>query len=275
MTEHQASDPAFVIKVEELPALNYLEPHHARPLLAEWINRGTDQKMRPTSINMLLRTLNADGSSPSVTRMQHTAGLRTIFDSVEARDAFATSFAGARALMSSSQPFLIATLLENMAAAEHTVAQLQAAGVPADAISLLCRAGDFTQPNGANLRGHSKGSVAAAVASGGIVGALLGIGVLAVVPGIGAVAAAGAIVASSLGSVASVSAVFGATGGAILKMLSDHDVDGREINYYERQIRLGRVFVSVDTRIARELSDTARKVLKSAAAKPAKGAKVA
>lgn len=269
MTNQPASDPAFVIKVEELPAFNYLEPHHARPLLAEWINRGTDQKMRPTSIDMLLRTLNEHDPSPSITRMQQSAGLRTIFATTQARDAFATSFAAARALMISSQPFLIATMLDNLAAAEHTVAQLQAAGVPPDSISLLCRAGEFTGPGGPKWRGHSKSSVAAAVAGGGIVGALLGIGVLAVLPGVGAVAAAGAMVASSLGSVASVSAVFGATGGAILKMLSDHDVDGREVNYYERQIRLGRVFVSVDTRVAGELSDTARAVLMESSAKAA------
>ena len=267
--EHHASDPAFVIKVAELPALNYLEPHHARPLLAEWINRGTDQKMRPTSIGMLLRTLGDNAHSPSVARLQQSAGLRTVFASTEARDAFATSFAGARALMHSSQPFLIAALLDNMAVSQLTVARLQAAGVPADAISVLCRAGDFTPPDAADWRGHSKGSVAAAVAGGGIVGALLGIGVLAVVPGVGAVAAAGALVASSLGSAVSVSAVFGATGGAIVKMLSDHDVDGREINYYERQIRLGRVFVSIDTRIALDHSETARRVLKAGAATPA------
>ena len=64
--------------------------------------------------------------------------------------------------------------------------------------------------------------------------------------------------------------MFGATGGAIVKMLSDHDVDGREVNYYERQIRLGRVFVSVDTRIALDHSDAARRVLKAGAATPAK-----
>lgn len=114
-------------------------------------------------------------------------------------------------------------------------------------------------------------SVAAAVAGGGIAGALLGIGMLIIVPGLGAVAAAGAI-AGSVSSVASLSGIFGATGGAMVKMLTDHDVDGREANYYERQIRRGRVFVSVDTRIAEGQADLARRILKECGGETAKAA---
>jgi hypothetical protein len=34
-------------------------------------------------------------------------------------------------------------------------------------------------------------------------------------------------------------------------MLTDHDVDGRDAEYYEEHIQSGGVFVSVDTRRAR------------------------
>ena len=48
---------AFVIKVEELAALNYLAADHPRPSKVEWINRGTDQVLKSSSIEMLMRTL--------------------------------------------------------------------------------------------------------------------------------------------------------------------------------------------------------------------------
>lgn len=266
------SEPAYVIKAEELPALNYLDPDHPRPLLTEWINRGTDQKMRRTSIDLLLRTLTEDTASPSVLRLHQTSGLRAIFSTEKDRDAFANAFAGARAQMALRRDYVIATIFDSLEHAEGAVGALHSAGVPDESISLLCRAGDFKPDPSAGWKGHSKMSVAAAVAGGGIAGALLGIGMMVVIPGIGAVAAAGAIAATSLSSVASLSGIFGATGGAIAKMLTDYDVDGREANYYERQIRRGRVFVSVDTRIAPNLAAEVRRILKDNGGQTAKAA---
>lgn len=270
MGQETHSEPAYVIKAEELPALNYLDPDHPRPLLTEWINRGTDQKMRRTSIDLLLRTLTEDSHSPSVERLHQTSGLRAIFSTERERDAFANAFSGARAQMALRRDYVIATIFEDRTSAERAVAELTAAGIPEESISLLYRAGDFV-PDGADPKGHSVMSVAAAVAGGGIAGALLGIGILVIVPGLGAVAAAGAI-AGSIGSVASLSGVFGATGGAMAKMLTDHDVDGREANYYERQIKRGRVFVSVDTRIAEGQADVVRQILKERGGDTAKAA---
>ena len=254
-------DPAFVIKAEELPALNYLSANHPRPLLMEWINRGTNQKMRPTTIDLLLRTLDQTEPSPSVMRLHESSGLRVIFGSSKDRDQFATAFAGARASMNVKRQYLVASIFHDLEGAERAVAELRAAGVPNEAISLLRRAGEYSFTDGENWRGHSRRSVAAAVAGGGVAGALLGIGILAMIPGVGPVAAAGAI-AASLSSVASIGGIFGATGGAMAKMLTDHDVDGREANYFEKQIRMGRVFVSVDTRLAKAQRDAARRILR-------------
>lgn len=239
MTTATAPEPFYVIKVEELPALNYLNPDHARPLTIEWINRGTDQKMRRSTIDQLLRTLNESRPSPSVALMQQAAGLRLVFSTAAERDGFATAFAAARMQQDSAQEHLVAALFENLAQAEQAIDRLLQAGVPEQAITLLSRAGEFLVQDH-EWRGHSKSSVAAAVAGGGLTGALFGIGVLALVP----VAAP----LSAMSSIASVSAVLGATGGAMLRMLTDKDVDGREANYYEKQIRRGRVFVTVDSR---------------------------
>lgn len=272
MGQATQSEPAYVIKAEELSALNYLDPDHPRPLLTEWINRGTDQKLRRTSIDLLLRTLTEDNASPSVARLHHTSGLRAIFASERDRDAFANAFAGARAQMTLRRDYIVATIFEDLPSAELALADLKAAGIPQESISMLHRAGDFSPDGDESWKGHSKMSVAAAVAGGGIAGALLGIGILIVVPGLGAVAAAGAIAGTSIGSVASLSGIFGATGGAMAKMLTDHDVDGREANYYERQIRRGRVFVSVDTRIAAAQADEVRRILLSRGGQTAKAA---
>ncbi len=271
MVHELISEPAYVIKAEELSALNYLDPDHPRPLLTEWINRGTDQKMRRTSIDLLLRTLTEDSTSPSVVRLHQTSGLRVIFATDKDRDAFATAFAGARTQMALRRDYVIATIFDSVDHAQEAVAALTAAGVPDQSISLMCRAGEFSPDGDKSWRGHSKTSVAAAVAGGGLMGALMGIGMMVIVPGLGAVAAAGAI-ATSLSSVASLSGIFGATGGAIAKMLTDNDVDGREANYYERQIRRGRVFVSVDTRIAPGLTGAVRRILKNNGGQTAKAA---
>jgi hypothetical protein len=66
MATDSVTEPAFVIKVDELPALNFLNPDHSRPLMTEWINRGTDQKMRRSTIDQMLRTMNQVDPSPSV-----------------------------------------------------------------------------------------------------------------------------------------------------------------------------------------------------------------
>lgn len=251
---------SFVIKAEDLAALNHLSPDHPRPLLVEWINRGTNQRMNRSTVDMLLRTLAQDEVSPSVERLHQSAGLRLSFGTEEERNAFAAAFANARAQLDVRKRHLVAAMFDSREAAERVVSELESIGIPKDSISLLWRAGQFVDPNGTNPAGHSKRSVAAAVAGGGIAGAMLGVAFLAI-PGIGLVAAAGAIAASSFSSVAAVSAVIGATGGAVARMLTDHDVDGREANYFERQIRRGKVFVSVDTRIAQGQRELALNVL--------------
>ncbi|MFM5949787.1 MAG: hypothetical protein ACKOPM_11250 [Novosphingobium sp.] len=151
-------------------------------------------------------------------------------------------------------------IFTDRATADRVVAELKAASIPAAAISLLSRANRFIDPDNQWPEGHSKLSVAAAVAGGGVAGAMFGT-ILLLVPGIGPVTVVGAIAATAFSSVASVSAAIGATGGAIAKMLTDHDVDGVSATYFEQQITRGMIFVSVDMRIATGQRAVARRIL--------------
>lgn len=259
MEQEGARQPAYVIKAEDVAALNYLDPDHPRPLLIEWINRGTDRKLRPTSIDLLMRTMDRDDVSPSVQSLHQSSGLRVIFGTNEDRDRFANAFTGACAQLTVKRQFHVASMFDNLEQAEAVVLQLKEAGISERAISMLWRAGQ--SGDGEVAKGHSKLSVAAAAAGGGIAGALVGVGMLAMIPGIGPVIAAGAVAASVIPSFTAITATIGATGGAMARMLTDHDVDGREANYYEAQIRRGRVFVTVDTRVARGKREVARKIL--------------
>lgn len=240
---------AYVIKAEELAAVNYLPDDHPRPVRVEWINRGTDQRLRPTTTNMLLRTLFQPVQTESVQKLHDSSGLRVVLQSEADREAFAHAFLNAREQEKSTRDFVVTAIFSDLEGAEHAIEALHASGVQAGAVSMLARASHFSDLGSEWPEGHSTLSVTGAVAGGGVAGAVLGLAVL-LVPGVGPVAAAGALATSAIPSVASVSGIIGATGGAIAKMLTDHDVDGVSAEFYDRQIKRGKVFVSVDTREA-------------------------
>ena len=151
---------------------------------------------------------------------------------------------------------MISAVFDDREDARRAVAELRSAGIPEDAISLVGRPDDADHADD----GPSKAGIAGAVAGGGVAGALLGVAALAI-PGVGPLAAAGAIAASAVPTAAGVGAAVGATGGAIAKMLSDHDVEGSDAEYYEEHIHRGGIFVSVDTRQSEGLTETARDIL--------------
>lgn len=237
---------AYVVKAQELPALYYLDDAHPRPIALEWINRGTDQKLRRTTVEMLLRTLFGEAQTPSVQKLHSSSGLRAQFRSARERDRFSTAFAKARREMNRDRQYLVTAVFDQQGSARRAVAMLTIEGVPDDAISLLWRASEYLEEKYTPTSGHSPGNLVSAIAGAGVAGAMFGVAVL-FVPGIGAVAVAGALASSAVPSVAAVSSVIGATGGAIAKMLTDHDVDGVSATLYEREIKRGKIFVSVDT----------------------------
>jgi hypothetical protein len=261
MRSDSAAAPAYVIKPEELCALNYLAPDHPRPQLVEWINRGTNQTLRPSSVDMLLRTLFVDMASPSVVRLHRTSGLRAVFRDDRERNLFAAAFATAREKLRGVASHHVTAIFNHLKEAEQAVVDLKEIGVAPDRISLMFRASQFIDTSVKRRGGHSKLSIAGATAGGGVAAVIFAMAVLAI-PGIGPVAAAGAIAGSAMHSFAAASGVLGATGGAIARMLTDHDVDGVSASYYQEQIRRGKIVVSVDVRDAPEQRELARGILK-------------
>ena len=158
----------------------------------------------------------------------------------------------------------ISAVFNDRSEAERAVAELRSAGIDHDAISIIGRPDDHDgsghHGDGDGHDGASKSSVAGSVAAGGVAGALLGVAALAI-PGVGPLVAAGAIAASAVPTGAAIGAAVGATGGAIARMLSDHDVDGNDAEYYEGRINDGGTFVSVDTRRTGVAGDTASDIL--------------
>lgn len=262
--------PAYVVKAADLSALYYLDTAHPRPRRLEWINRGTDQRLRPSTIDMLLRTMFRDTHTPSVQKLQDSAGLRAEFRSESERDSFARAFEQARGKLKETKDFILTSVFDQLEAANAAVVAIKAVGVPEDAISLAWRASNYLDQPYQPPKGHSLGEVTTGVVGGGIAGALFGVAVL-FVPGVGPVAVAGALTASALGSVAGVSGVIGATGSAIAKMLSDHDVDGVEVGFYEQEIKRGKVFVSVDTRKCEDCRDEVVALFASMGGRTAEG----
>lgn len=155
---------------------------------------------------------------------------------------------------------VVSAVFDSRSEAERAVSEMRNFGIPDTAISIVSRHDDQSAPADGESDGHGKGGIAAAVAGGGIAGAALGVAILAI-PGVGPLAAAGAIAASAVPTMAGIGAGLGATGGAIAKMLTDHDVDGRDAEYYEKSISEGGVFVSVDTRQAQGEGERAREIL--------------
>ncbi len=230
---------SYVIKAGELAALNYLAGNHPRPASAEWINRGTDQKLRRTTVDLLLRTFYQEPVSPSVARVRDSTGLRLTFRTDRERNQFASAFSDACKTEAVQDRSLLVAMFDDRKSAQVAVAELKQSGIPDRAVSLLLRAGHFMEPGSQWPEGHSMLSIAKAIAGGGLATALLGVGILAV-PGVGGLALAG--------TVAVASGTVGATGAAIAKMLTDLDVDDIATKFFEQQVRSGKVFVTVDLR---------------------------
>ena len=153
---------------------------------------------------------------------------------------------------------VVSAVFDNREEARRAVAELRSAGIPEEAISLVGRPDDENEIHDED--GASKASVVGAVAGGGVAGALLGIAALAI-PGVGPLVAAGAIATSALPTAAAIGAAAGATGGAISRMLSDHEVEGRDAEYYEEHISRGGIFVSVDTRLVEGTAESVQIIL--------------
>ena len=248
MPEVATAEHFFVVKAEDLLALNFLPEDHQSPLRVEWINRGTDRKLSPSTLEQLLRTFHLRDASPSIVALRESSGLRAIFESESQRAAFARQFEQARSQERAEREHTITAIFPDWDEAEAAAQAIFARDVPETAISFLWRSNRFAEPD-PKPAGYSRSQVLANVTGGGVAGAALGMAIL-VIPGVGPVAAAGAVLASAYSAVATASGIIGATGAAMATMLSDKDVDRLATNHQEQQLERGRVFLAVDTRQA-------------------------
>ena len=235
---------SYVVRAEDLGALNHLPAECPRPMASEWINRGTDRPLRPSSIDLLLRTLHNEIASESIVNLQRSAGLRLSFPSENERRQFAGLMAKATADLAGMRKTHCGAIFDSLEPAKSSVGALLEQGVPENSMSMLWRANLFLDPGVKWHEGHSSLSVAGATLAGGIAGTAFALGLL-LVPGIGPVVAAGALASGAIGAVASFGGIAGATGGAIARMLTDQDVDGVAAHYYEQQVERGKVVVWV------------------------------
>lgn len=137
--------------------------------------------------------------------------------------------------------------------ARAVVAELEAAGVPRDDISIVMRDADggTRTIDGADESGDGGATSAGAAvggALGGGAGLLAGLGLMAI-PGVGPVVAAGWLAATLTGAAAG--AIAGGAAGGLVDALTDTGIDRDDAHVYAEGIRRGSALVTVRTDDAR------------------------
>lgn len=160
------------------------------------------------------------------------------------------------------QSHLASAIFDTRADAERAVADLHAAGVSDNALSVVTRndgTASATAGDG-EVAADGHGSVLRGILGGGALGAGLGIAALAI-PGVGPLVAAGAIAAAAVPGAAAIGAVAGAAAGTLNETLVQHGVREEDAGYYSEHLERGGVMVSVDTRAGGVTPETASDIL--------------
>lgn len=136
-------------------------------------------------------------------------------------------------------------------AAERGIRRFQEAGFNRDRIGVIARnrdeAGKLAEDTGADVVGGAATGAVAGGLLGGLAGLLVGTGALAI-PGIGLVVAGGiwATTLGTAGATAAAGAGIGAAAGGLVGALTGLGFSEDEAAYYDRGVREGRYFVSVE-----------------------------
>lgn len=139
-------------------------------------------------------------------------------------------------------------IFDSQAEAQRAVADLRAAGVDDEAISIVAHHNRTTTTSDVdgNVTDEEHTNLLRGILGGGALGAGLGVAALAI-PGVGPLAALGAIAASAAPAAAGTGAVLGAIGGSLNEAMKGHGVSDDDASYYGDRMKDGAVFVSVDT----------------------------
>ena len=149
-------------------------------------------------------------------------------------------------------------LFDTYADASHAVAELEKAGLPDDAISIVSNNAEGRDTESHAAEGAGAGAGIGALV-GGTGGLLTGLGLMAI-PGVGPVVAAGWLAATAAGAVAG-AAVGGATGG-IIGALTETGVSESDAHVYAEGVRRGGSLVTA--RVPDEKVAEAENILKNA-----------
>lgn len=135
--------------------------------------------------------------------------------------------------------------------AERGIRRFHESGYQPDRIGVIARnrdeAGKLAEDTGSDVAGGAATGAVAGGILGGLAGLLVGVGALAI-PGIGPVVASG-IWASTLGTAGATAAAgagIGAVAGGLIGALTGLGFSDEEAGYYDRGVREGRYFVTVE-----------------------------
>ena len=160
---------------------------------------------------------------------------------------------------------IISAVFDSRSEAEAAVAELRAAGIQGEKLSLIGRDGDgtnVTDGSGERSDGEGMGDAVKGALGGAGLGAILGVAALAI-PGVGPLVAAGAIASTAIPGAAAIGAGAGALAGGLTGLLSDHGVTSEDAEYYEGRINDGGIFVSVDASEGNVATEAVREILSS------------
>lgn len=237
----------YVVRALDIPVLRFLDASCPQPRKIEWIDRASDRRLRPTTVWQLNRTLQMPGVSPSVRRLHENSGIRSIFDSEAERNSFSRYFATAKSVEGAFRKDFVTASFKSLPETTAAITQLLEMGFAAQTIHVV-QSQDALDESRMDLpHGHGKLELASNMTIGGLLGMALGLAVLSVNVA-GVVAVGGLLATSTMGVVPAISGLLGVTGSAMAKMVSDHDVDGNALAYYQRQIQRGAVLLSLDLR---------------------------
>lgn len=140
-------------------------------------------------------------------------------------------------------------LFDHYSDAATAVAQLKAAGVPENDISIVSNNSDGRYEDDDNGAAEGAGTGAGVGAAlGGGAGLLTGLGMMAI-PGVGPVVAAGWLAATAAGALAG--AVVGGAAGGLIGALTDSGVDENDAHVYAEGVRRGGTLVTAKVDDAR------------------------
>ena len=135
---------------------------------------------------------------------------------------------------------LVSAVFDSHAEAQRAVAELRAAGIPKDDISLIAhRGGTTTTTSGeGEVTDEEHRSVIRRILGGGALGAGLGVAALAI-PGVGPLVAAGAIAATAVPGAFGIGAAIGAVAGSLNEVLTKHGIGEDDATYSSGRLREG------------------------------------